>query len=88
VSLRRPVAQLLGFRKVTLQPGAETIVRVALDAGPTLQRDPTTRHWSPRAGDWALLASQHSPVSWENAVPLRRREAPIDEEGISDGQPA
>ncbi|WP_232481286.1 beta-glucosidase [Arthrobacter sp. YN] len=50
VSLRRPVAQLLGFRKVTLQPGAETTVRVVLDAGPTLQRDSTTRRWSPRSG--------------------------------------
>ncbi|MBT2586343.1 beta-glucosidase [Arthrobacter sp. ISL-95] len=88
VSLRRPVAQLLGFRKVTLQPGAETTVRVGLDAGPTLQRDPTTRRWSLRAGEWALLASQHSPVRWENAVRLPRTEGLIDQEDISDGQPA
>lgn len=72
VSNRRPVAQLLGFRKVTLEPGAETTVQVSLDAGPTLQRDPATRRWSPRAGDWALLASQHSPTSWAGAGPLRR----------------
>jgi beta-glucosidase len=88
VSLGRPVAQLLGFRKVTLQPGAETTVRVTLDAGPTLQRDPATRRWSRRAGDWALLAAQHSPVSWADAARLRRPEGPIDEEGISDGRPA
>ncbi len=74
VSLRRPVAQLLGFRKVTLEPGAETTVRVVLDAGPTLRRDSTTRRWSPRSGEWALQASQHSPESWENAVRLRRTE--------------
>ena len=88
VSIRRPVAQLLGFRKVTLQPGAETTVRVTLDAGPTLQRDPATRRWSPRAGDWALLAAQHSPGSWADAGPLRGAREPIDEKGTSDGRPA
>ncbi|MCU1574654.1 MAG: glycosyl hydrolase [Micrococcaceae bacterium] len=76
VSIRRPVAQLLGFRKVTLQAGAETTVRVALDAGPTLQRDPATRRWSARAGDWALLVGQHSPVSWAGAARLRGTEGP------------
>ncbi|MET3903011.1 hypothetical protein ABIE35_001566 [Paenarthrobacter sp. 4246] len=79
VSLRRPVAQLLGFQKVTLLPGVETTVRVTLDAGPTLHRDPTTRRWSPRMGEWALQASQHSPVSWENAVRLPRMESPTAE---------
>lgn len=88
VSIHRPVAQLLGFRKVTLQPGAEASVRVTLDARPTLQRDPATRHWSPRAGEWALLAAQHSPVSWADASPLRRAEGSIDEDGASDGRPA
>ncbi|WP_043442299.1 beta-glucosidase family protein [Arthrobacter sp. L77] len=91
VSARRPVAQLLGFRKVTLQPRAETTVRVALDAGPTLQRDPATRRWSPRAGDWALLAGQHSPGSWADAPRLRRPgglERPMGEEGGADGPPS
>jgi beta-glucosidase len=86
VSIRRPVSQLLGFRKLTLQPGAETTVRVTLDAGPTLQRDPATRCWSPRAGDWALLAAQHSPVSWADAVPLRHAGESIDEKGASDSR--
>ena len=72
ISVRRPVAQLLGFRKVLLQAGEERSVQVTLDAGPTLQRDPATRRWSPRAGDWALLAAQHSPASWAGAAPLRR----------------
>lgn len=72
ISLRRPVAQLLGFAKVTLHAGEEKNIRVTLDAGPTLQRDPVTRHWSPRAGEWALLAAQHSPNSWAGAVPLHR----------------
>jgi beta-glucosidase len=63
---------LLGFQKVTLVPRAEAVVTVALDAGPTLQRDPATRRWSPRPGEWALLAAQHSPSSWEGASALRR----------------
>ncbi len=71
-SLDRPVAQLLGFQKVTVPPHAEAVVTVALDAGPTRQRDPQTRRWSPRPGDWAVLAAQHSPSSWGGARPLRR----------------
>lgn len=71
VSAERPVAQLLGFQKVTVRPGEETVVRVALDAGPTLQRDPETKRWSATAGEWALLATQHSPADWAGARPLR-----------------
>jgi beta-glucosidase len=58
-----------------------------LDAGPILQRDPSTRRWSPRAGDWGLLAGQHSPVGWADAGPLWRPEGLIDQEGVSDRQP-
>ena len=75
VSLERPVAQLLGFQKVTLDPHSERVVSVALDAMPTLQRDPETRHWSPRPGEWAVLAAPCSPSSWEGARPLRRSAA-------------
>jgi beta-glucosidase len=71
VSAGRPVSQLLGFQKVTLEPGEETTARVILDATPTLERDPITRRWSARAGEWALLAAQHSPESWAGARPLR-----------------
>ncbi len=70
VALDRPVAHLLGFQKVTLRPGDESVVTVDLDAVPTLQRDPTTRVWSPRSGSWSILAAQHSPISWEAAHPL------------------
>ena len=72
VSLPRPVAQLLGFQKVTLQPHSEAVVTVALDAGPTLHRDPATRRWLPRPGEWALLAGQHSPTDWDGGRPLRQ----------------
>ncbi|MGM1029914.1 MAG: beta-glucosidase [Actinomycetota bacterium] len=88
VSAQTPVAQLLGFRKVTLRPGAETTVRIVLDAGPTLQRDPATRRWSRRAGDWALLAAQHSPASWADAARLRRAAGPTPEDDASGGRPA
>lgn len=74
VSLDRPVAQLLGFQKVTLAPGADTVVRVDLDAGPTLQRDPATRRWSPRSGAWAIVAADRSPSDWDGARPLRASE--------------
>ncbi|HEY4225574.1 MAG TPA: glycoside hydrolase family 3 C-terminal domain-containing protein [Pseudolysinimonas sp.] len=70
VSLDRPVAQLLGFQKVTVPAGGETVIQIELDATPTLQRDPATREWSPRPGEWALLAAQHSPLSWSGALPL------------------
>ncbi|MEO6533919.1 MAG: glycoside hydrolase family 3 C-terminal domain-containing protein [Pseudolysinimonas sp.] len=72
VSRDRPVAQLLGFQKVTVPAGGETVVTIELDAVPTRQRDPETRQWSPRPGEWAIVAAQHSPVSWSGARPLRR----------------
>ncbi len=71
ISRARPVAQLLGFQKVTLKPHTDTEVSVALDAGPTLQRDPATRLWTPRPGEWVVLAAQHSPKNWEGARRLR-----------------
>jgi beta-glucosidase len=74
VSLERPVAQLLGFQKVTLPPHTDAMIEVPLDAGPTLERDPETRQWSPRPGEWAMLATQHSPSSWEGARPLNQLE--------------
>lgn len=71
LSLERPVAQLVGFQKVTLGSGAESVVRVDLDAGPTRHRDPATKRWSPRPGEWAIVAGPHSPSSWEGARQLR-----------------
>jgi beta-glucosidase len=71
VALDRPVAQLLGFQKVAVPAHSETVIQVALDSGPTRQRDPETRRWSPRPGDWALVAAPHSPSSWEGARSLR-----------------
>ena len=71
LSAGHPVAQLVGFQKVTVPRGESTTVQIGLDAGPTLQRDPSTRQWHPRAGDWALIVAQHSPSHWTGAVPLR-----------------
>jgi len=76
VSLERPVAQLLGFGKVTLPAGGETVLSIELDATPTLRRDPETRRWSPRPGEWVLRAADQSPVSWDDARPLRQTTTP------------
>ncbi|THG33608.1 glycosyl hydrolase [Naasia lichenicola] len=82
LSLERPVSRLLGFQKVTVPAQAETVVEVALDAGPTLQRDPRTHQWSPRPGNWVVLAAQHSPSSWDGARPLRR--TAVQDEALDD----
>ena len=71
VSRGRPVAQLLGYRKVRLPAHTETVASVALDAGPTLQRDPDTKAWSARPGEWAIVVAEHSPTDWRGARPLR-----------------
>ncbi|QAV70465.1 glycosyl hydrolase [Salinibacterium sp. UTAS2018] len=71
VAAEHPVAQLVGFQKVTVPSGASATVQITLDAGPTLQRDPNTRQWSARSGEWALLAAQCSPSDWAGAVPFR-----------------
>lgn len=72
LSADRPVARLLGFQKVRLAAGAETRVTVDLDATPALERDPATRRWSPRTGDWAIVCAPHHPESWADARPLRQ----------------
>lgn len=68
----RPVARLLGFRKVRLEPGADAVVTVDLDLTPLRQRDPGTREWSQRPGEWVLVATQRHPDDWSGAVPLRQ----------------
>jgi beta-glucosidase len=72
MSAERPVPRLLGFQKVRLAPGAEATVTVELDATPALERDPETRRWSPRTGDWVIVAAPHHPDSWADARPLRQ----------------
>ena len=66
-----PVPQLLGFRRVRLAAGAEETVGVDLDPGPLRQRDPATRTWSWRGGEWSLMAAQCSPSSMSGEAPLR-----------------
>lgn len=69
----RPVAQLLGFARVDVEPGQEAVVAVPLSAGPARERDPATRAWSWRGGDWRVQAAAHSPTHWTGATPLRPR---------------
>ncbi len=61
ISLPRPIPQLVGFQRVDLVAGDETTVEVALDLTPTRQRDPKTKQWSARPGNWSIVAGQHSP---------------------------
>jgi len=56
-----PVPQLVGFRRVRLGAGEETVVDVPIDLTPTRQRDPATRAWTARPGRWRIIAAQHSP---------------------------
>ncbi len=65
-----PVPQLVGFQRVRLDAGAETIVEIALDLTPTRERDPGTRMWSRRPGTWAIMAAPHSPAGVEGVQPL------------------
>ena len=74
LSLDRPVAQLIGYRKVRLDANADTVVSIDLDARPTLQRDPETKVWSPRPGEWGILVAEHSPAGWAGARLLRQAE--------------
>ncbi|WP_045746881.1 beta-glucosidase [Actinoplanes rectilineatus] len=69
-SAGRPIPQLIGFRRVELDPGAEATVDVALDLTPTRQRDPRTRAWSRRPGTWGIVAAAHSPRVFDDARPL------------------
>jgi beta-glucosidase len=57
----RAVPQLIGFRRVELDAGAEADVVIELDLGPVRQRDPETRQWSGRPGSWQLAVGQVSP---------------------------
>lgn len=57
----RPIPQLVGFRRVTLDPGEHATVDVTLDLTPTKERDPHTRAWATRPGTWTIVASEHSP---------------------------
>ncbi|MEV6343754.1 hypothetical protein [Actinoplanes sp. NPDC051851] len=48
---------------MTLAAGEESTVGVALDLTPALERDPRTRTWSPRPGEWRFAAAPHSPAT-------------------------
>jgi len=64
------VPQLIGFRRVELDAGAATTVEVDLDLTPARSRDPLTRVWSRRPGEWLAVAAGHSPSSLDGALPL------------------
>ncbi|MEV0718546.1 glycoside hydrolase family 3 C-terminal domain-containing protein [Asanoa sp. NPDC050611] len=65
-----PVPALVGFRRVSLDPGVTADVPIDLDLTPTRQRDPATRTWSPRPGRWRIVAAAHSPDAFDDAADL------------------
>ena len=60
------VPQLVGFRRVELPAGGEDTVAINLDLTPTMQRDPATRSWSRRPGEWSIGVSPCSPTTLTN----------------------
>ena len=55
------VPQLVGFRRVELPAGGQDRVVITLDLTPTMQRDPETRTWSRRPGEWGIVVTSCSP---------------------------
>jgi len=68
------VPQLVGFRRVELPAGGEDTVAIDLDLTPTTQRDPETRTWSRRPGEWGIVVSPCSPSTSTDARPLLAEE--------------
>jgi beta-glucosidase len=68
------VPQLVGFRRVALPAGGEDTVAIDLDLTPTTQRDPETRTWSRRPGQWGIVVSSCSPSTSTDARPLLAEE--------------
>ena len=64
------VPQLVGFRRVELPAGGEDTVAINLDLTPTTQRDPETRTWSRRPGEWVIIVSPCSPSTSRNAAAI------------------
>lgn len=69
----RPVAQLIGFKRVALAAGATADVEVELDLTPTRERDPRTRTWTRRPGQWRVTVGEHSPTTLDGAAALFER---------------
>ena len=64
------VPQLVGFRRVELPARGEDTVAINLDLTPTMQRDPETRTWVRRPGEWGVVVSSCSPGASTNVRPL------------------
>ena len=69
------VPQLVGFRRVELPARGEDTVAINLDLTPTMQRDPETRTWVRRPGEWGVVVSSCSPGASTNVRPLRVTES-------------
>lgn len=69
----RPVPQLIGLERVTLSAGETAAIDIALDLTPTRQRDPRSRTWTRRPGQWLITVGAHSPTTLDGAAALFER---------------
>lgn len=65
------VPQLVGFRRIELDAGASESLEIELDLTSISQRDPHSKLWSRRPGNWVLVAAQHSPSNFTDALPVK-----------------
>jgi beta-glucosidase len=56
-----PIPQLVGFRRVEAEAGAQHEIAIMIDLTPLQQRSPGSRNWSKRPGNWHLVAAQACP---------------------------
>lgn len=68
---KKPVANLVGFARVHLGPDMQAMVEIDLDLNPIRERNHTTKKWSVKPGDWHIVATQHSPTTFNNSLKLK-----------------
>ena len=71
----RPVAQLIGFKRVALSAGESAEIDVDLDLMPTRERDPQSRTWTRRPGRWRIVVGPHRPPTLDGSAGLFDRTA-------------
>ena len=69
-SLPRPVKELKGFEKVSLQPGEKKLVEIVLTKADFSFWDPETRNWKAEAGEFEIVVG---PSSSQTALKLSVR---------------
>jgi beta-glucosidase len=62
--------RLVGFARVACGPGETVEASIDVDLGPVSTRDPVTRRWSARPGDWSVRAGLHAADATGPQLPL------------------